>query len=135
MTDDRARIDELPPADVAFRDDLADAVDADERPAPDQRGAARGEDLSRRLRLLPPGHPSSPYDADGSRKPPAPRLRDFELPDDQPADPTDSVGEIRRLTDEEHVEHATEVRARLDKARADGLSTDHQYTIDPKRQS
>src|SRR5580698_4625092 len=46
-----------------------------ERPRPGSR-----EDLQERLDRLPPGHPSSPYNADGSRRPPPPRLRDYELP-------------------------------------------------------
>jgi hypothetical protein len=32
------------------------------------------------LEALPPGHPSSPWNEDGTRKPPPPRLRDMELP-------------------------------------------------------
>lgn len=46
-----------------------------DRPKPYSR-----EDLCQRLERLPRGHPSSPYNADGSRKPPPPRLRDLELP-------------------------------------------------------
>ena len=38
------------------------------------------------------------------------------------------------LTDAEHAEHVSEVRALLDKARADGLATDRQHTIDPARE-
>ncbi|MGO9503582.1 MAG: hypothetical protein ACLPUO_18895 [Streptosporangiaceae bacterium] len=43
---------------------------------------ARGSpaDLWLRLERLPPGHPSSPYHDDGSRKPPPPRLKHLELP-------------------------------------------------------
>ena len=37
-------------------------------------------DLQERLDRLPRGHPSSNYNADGSRKPPPLRLRDLELP-------------------------------------------------------
>jgi hypothetical protein len=37
-------------------------------------------DLRHRLERLPPGHPSSPYDDDLRRKPPAVRLKDLELP-------------------------------------------------------
>jgi hypothetical protein len=48
---------------------------ARERPRPGSR-----EDLQHRLERLPHGHPSSPYNADGSRRPPPPRLRDYELP-------------------------------------------------------
>jgi len=32
------------------------------------------------LEQLPPGHPSSPRAADGTRRPPPPRLQDLELP-------------------------------------------------------
>jgi hypothetical protein len=43
---------------------------------------ARGSraDLRLRLERLPAGHPSSPYNDDGTRKLPEPRLRDLELP-------------------------------------------------------
>ena len=37
-------------------------------------------DLRQRLELLPPGHPSSPYQDDGSRRSPVIRLKDLELP-------------------------------------------------------
>ena len=37
-------------------------------------------DLRQRLERLPAGHPSSPYNDDLSRKPPAARLKDLELP-------------------------------------------------------
>jgi hypothetical protein len=36
--------------------------------------------MSAQLEALPPGHPSSPWNEDGTRKPPPPRLRDMELP-------------------------------------------------------
>jgi hypothetical protein len=32
------------------------------------------------LEELPPGHPSSAWNADGTRRPPPPRLHDLELP-------------------------------------------------------
>jgi len=32
------------------------------------------------LERLPPGHPSSAWNADGTRRPPPPRLQDLELP-------------------------------------------------------
>ena len=46
------------------------------------------DDLTQRMERLPPGHPSSPYNDDGTRKPPVPRLADRELPlpDEQAAD-------------------------------------------------
>ena len=37
-------------------------------------------DLRRRMERLPPGHPSSPYNDDMTRKPPVARLKDLELP-------------------------------------------------------
>ena len=50
-------------------------------------------DLAQRMERLPPGHPSSPYDEDGTRKPPVTRPADRELPlpdesapDAEPAD-------------------------------------------------
>jgi len=43
------------------------------------------------------------------------------------------VDMIRPLSDAEWTEHVVEVRTRLDKARADGLATDHQHTTDPDR--
>ena len=42
-------------------------------------------ELQERMERLPPGHPSSPYNDDGSRKPPLPDLSDYELP--IPGDP------------------------------------------------
>lgn len=78
------------------------------------------EDFRQRIDRLSPGHPSSPVEADGRRKPPPPRLRDIALPES--------------ATDLEHAEHVKDVRDRLDKARAHGLATDQQHTIDPDKQ-
>jgi predicted kinase len=85
------------------------------------------DELRQRLERLPPGHPSSPLEADGTPRSPEPGLACRE--------PSDT-GEIREpdrqpLTDAEHAEHVSEVRALLDKARADGLATDRQHTTDP----
>jgi predicted kinase len=107
----------------------------------DQPGAAEGladlkslpersgdrDELRQRLQRLPPGHPSSPVEADGTPRPPEAGLRCRE--------PSD-VGEIREpdrqpLTDAEHAEHVSEVRARLERARADGLATEARYVTDP----
>ena len=46
------------------------------------------DDLAQRMERLPPGHPSSPYNDDGTRKPPVARPADRELPlpDEQAAD-------------------------------------------------
>jgi predicted kinase len=71
------------------------------------------DELRQRLWRLPPGHPSSLAEADAGQ----------------------SRGADRRpLSDAEHAEHVSEVRALLDKARADGLATDRQHTIDPARE-
>ncbi len=77
-------------------------------------------DLRRRSDHLRPGHPSSPLEADGRRKPPVPRLQDIALPEP--------------LTDAEHAEHVKDIRDRLDKARVRGLYTEQQHTIDPDNQ-
>ena len=85
--------------------------------------ADRGE-LGRRLDSLPDGHPSSPYDPDGSRRPEA-SARDLDQwTDDSPAD------QIRPFSDAEWSDHVTEVRDSLEKAHAEGLATDRRYAID-----
>jgi hypothetical protein len=86
-------------------DDLAD------REALPERTSDRLE-LEQRLGLLPPGHPSSPVEADGTPRPPEPGLRRYELTEAHPPADTDK----RPLTDAEHVK---EVCALPDKARAD----------------
>jgi predicted kinase len=110
----------------------------------DQPGAAEGladlkslpersgdrDELRQRLQRLPPGHPSSPLEANGTPRSPEPGLACRE---------TSEASEIREpdwqpLTDAEHAEHVSEVRARLEKARADGLATDRQHTVDPARE-
>src|SRR5215831_2590944 len=49
---------------------------------------AQSADLQLRLERLPVDHPSSPYQGDGSRKPPPPDMADYELllPDELPPD-------------------------------------------------
>jgi predicted kinase len=90
-----------------------------------ERSGDRG-DLRQRLERLPPGHPSSPVEADGSPRPPEPGLRCRDSSDA----PTPRDADRRPLTDAEHTEHVSEVRALLDKARADGLVTKLKHTID-----
>jgi predicted kinase len=109
------------------RPSVADALAEGEKLP--ERAADRAE-LAQRLHRLPPGHPSSPVETDGTPRPPEPGLRCREPSDTRPAREEDR----RPLTDAEHAEHVTEVRALLDKARADGLATDQQYTIDPARE-
>jgi predicted kinase len=101
---------------------------ADREALPERAGGR--EELAQRLRRLPPGHPSSPVEADGTPRPPEPGLRCRESPDASPAGDAD----WRPLSDAEYAEHVTKVREALDKARADGLATDRQYTIDPARE-
>jgi predicted kinase len=98
----------------------------EDRDALPERPGHRDE-LEQRLRRLPPGHPSSPVEADGTPKPPEPGLRCREFPDASPPGDAD----WRPLTDAEYAEHVTKVRERLDKARADGLATESRYVTDP----
>ena len=88
------------------------------------------DELEQRLSRLPPGHPSSPVEADRTPRPPEPGIRSRDSPDASPPDDADR----RPLTDAEYAEHVTNVRERLDKARADGLATDRQHTIDRARE-
>jgi hypothetical protein len=66
-----------------LNDPLADrpAADPPRRPESDRVHA----ELQERMERLPPGHPSSPYNDDGTRKPPPLDLSDYELP--IPGDP------------------------------------------------
>ena len=75
-------------------------------------GPAAGA-LDQRLQRLADGHPSSPR-----------------YPDSHPSDGSDDPREVRPLTDAEHAEHVTEVRERLADARAAGLETHVQFTLD-----
>jgi predicted kinase len=85
------------------------------------------QELGAQLGRLPPGHPSSPVEADGTPKPPERGLRHFDLTEARPAADADT----RPLTDAEHADHVKEVRALLDKARVDGLETESRYITDP----
>lgn len=100
-------------------------------------------DLRERLERLPPGHPSSPYEADGTRKPPAAALRTSDLPlegesgsaaDEQPAQSADPQPDSEPFTDAEWTEHVRQVAARLEQAHADGLATDERFTVEPDRE-
>jgi predicted ABC-type ATPase len=96
----------------------------------------RPDDLQARLERLPLNHPSSPYRDDGSRKPQPPDLAKYELPlpDEQEQGERDLQTHIEPLTDAEYAEHVQEVREHLGQARADGLTTDALYTIEPDRE-
>ena len=98
---------------------------ADLKSLPDRSGDR--DELRQRLQRLPPGHPSSPVETDGTPRSPEPGLACRE-----PSDAGENREADREpLTDAEHAEHVSEVRALLDKARADGLATDRQHTMDP----
>lgn len=66
-----------PPA-RADRPDLPSPTDREQRPG--RPRPAADERRMRALEAFPPGHPSSPYQADGSRRPAEPSLRSLELP-------------------------------------------------------
>jgi predicted kinase len=111
----------------AVRMDQPPAADRlEDREALPERSGHRDE-LGQRLWRLPPGHPSSPVEADGSPRPPEPGLRCRESPDASPAGDAD----WRPLSDAEYAEHITKVRELLDKARADGLATESRHVKDP----
>jgi predicted kinase len=115
---------------TAVRIDQPPAEDGlQEREALPER-ASHQDELGQRLRRLPPGHPSSPVEVRGTPKPPEPGLRCRDSPDASPPDDAD----WRPLSDADYAEHVTKVRELLDKARADGLNTDRQHTIDPARE-
>ncbi|HXZ72150.1 MAG TPA: hypothetical protein VEH31_14960 [Streptosporangiaceae bacterium] len=65
-------------------DRLADTPPGIDQVSPREPDPVMAE-LRERMERLPPGHPSSPYNDDGSRKPPPPDLSVYELP--IPGDP------------------------------------------------
>jgi len=85
-------------------------------PKPGRPESISAPDFRQRIDKLSPGHPSSPVESDGQRKPPTPRLRDIALPEP--------------LTDSEHAEHVQYIKERLDDARERGLATDEQHALD-----
>jgi predicted kinase len=98
------------------------------------------EDLNQRLERLPRGHPSSPYNADGSRKPPPPNLRALELPlpDEDPEDwagyDTDGAYDGADYSgdgDHREAENARSIGDRLVEAKDQGLVTIDRY-YDPR---
>jgi len=110
--------------DLRAADSAADRADLPPRDARD--------DLGDRLGRLPPGHPSSPYETDGTPRDPFPRLRESDADDEsQAAEPADRVPS---LDDAEWHEHVAEVRNGLAEAAADGRATNWQHTVDPDRQ-
>jgi predicted ABC-type ATPase len=112
---DLQRLSARPPVRVDLgRQRLAERLERVENPASNR------SDLEERLNGLPPGHPSSPWDEDGTPKPPAPRLADLERLDPH-------------LSDAAYAAHLTDVVRGLDHARATGVTTDRLYTVNPDR--
>ncbi len=84
------------------------------------RPADSRPDLRERTRALAPGHPSSPWNEDGRPRSPERPLSEYEVPEPP-------------LTDAEYAGHVRHVETTLDKARAAGLATHLQFTVDPDR--
>ena len=84
----------------------------DSRVAADGRHGTVDSRLEQRLERLPAGHPSAP---------------DY-------ANRRGAADQLRPLTDAEHADHVADVEARLDAARAAGLDTRSQNTIDQEHE-
>lgn len=96
------------PTDLDPRRAAASRDDAERRDAADARDRTFASRLEQRLERLPAGHPSAP---------------DY-------ADRRGQADHVRPFTDSEHAEHVADVKARLEAARAAGLDTRSQHTID-----
>jgi predicted kinase len=120
---------------------------ADARPELDSRtdAADAPSHLRDRLERLPPGHPSSPYEADGSRRESTPRLRDLDTgPDDdafaddgssdRQSDESRQADEYFRFTDSSWADHKGEVSVRRAAADAAGMSSQDRYTVDSDKE-
>jgi predicted kinase len=117
---------------VGPADSAADRADLGRRDAP-----GRADDLRERLSRLPPGHPSSPYETDGTPRHPLPRLRDQAADNQNPAaddPPSERADRAVPLTEAEWGEHVADVSDLLSEAEAAGLGTDTKYTTDPDRE-
>jgi hypothetical protein len=78
------------------------------------------DELRERLNQLEPGHPSSPWDEDGTPREPTPRLSDYEKP-------------LPSLTDADYQAHVEEVVDGLDAAAKAGLSNAELHTLNGDR--
>jgi predicted kinase len=114
-----------------------DSPAADAPPEFDSRADTVGASshLRDRLERLPPGHPSSPYEADGSRRESAPRLRDLDTISDDDAFAADGSSDWQadgdfRFTDSAWADHKEEVSVRRAAADAAGLSSQERHTVD-----
>lgn len=102
---------QLPPRIDVGRQRLADRLERVENPASNR------SELRDRLKDLPPGHPSSPWEEDGAPRPPAPRLADLER-----LDPP--------LDDAAYAAHRDVVKDRLERAIEERLTTKDRFAID-----
>jgi len=113
---DLQRLPTRPPVRVDLgRQRLAERLERVENPASNR------SDLEERLKGLPPGHPSSPWDEDGTPRPPAPRLADLER-----LDPP--------LSDAAYAAHVSEVVKGLSEAASDHLTNADQHTVNGNRE-
>jgi predicted ABC-type ATPase len=86
-------------------------------------GRIAGDDRLRdRLERLPPGHPSSPYEADGKRREVESRWNDSHA--------DDTAEEARTFTDAEWKDHLADVKDRLADANRQGLASLDRYALD-----
>ncbi|MEP7022482.1 MAG: hypothetical protein ABJB47_01450 [Actinomycetota bacterium] len=72
-------------ADMPDRHEQLELPQPQERPERDQPARQSITQLQHRLDRLPDGHPSSPYREDGSHRAPTVRLKDLELPEEDPS--------------------------------------------------
>jgi predicted kinase len=84
-------------------------------------GERPGSELERRLAKLPDGHPSSSGYGDAAVS-------------SERGDDNGEPDRVEPLTDAEWTEHLAEVETKLDKARAAGLATHFQHTIDRRHE-
>lgn len=117
--------DQVPAAQSGVPRETNDPAETD---VPRETHRAAGTDLQERLKQLAPNHPSSSARDDGSRKPAPP-----DWSDDESA-PRDLRPTVEPLTDAEYAEHVEQVRERLSWARAEGLATDDQHTVEPDKE-
>jgi hypothetical protein len=118
-----------------------DSPAADVRPELDSRTDTPGASshLRDRLERLPPGHPSSPYEADGRRRESAPRLRDLDTSIDDGAFAADDSPDWQadghfKFTDSAWTDHKEEVSVRRAAADAAGLSSQDRHTVDSDKE-
>lgn len=114
-----------------------DSAAADTRPDFDSRPAKAdtSSPLHDRLERLPPGHPSSPYEADGRRRESVPRLRDLDTGSDDDAFAGDDSSDGQfRFSDSAWADHREEVSVRRAAADAAGMSSQDRHTVDAERE-